>query len=90
MTEDEIKHLSYVLKVTLGQLYTKLADPPLNFYVHNMPYARESKTYNEAAFRWHLTIFPRITMWAGFEFATGIPVNPIPPEVNAKFLRGEM
>ncbi len=89
MTEDEIKHLSFVLKVTLGQLYTKLSDPPLNFYVHNMPLRWESKTYNERAFRWHLTIFPRITNWAGFEYATGIPVNPIPPEVTAKFLRGE-
>ncbi len=89
MTADEIKHLSFVLKVTLGQLYTKLSDPPLNFYIHNMPLRRESKTYNERAYRWHLTIFPRITMWAGFEFATGIPVNPIPPEVTAKFLKGE-
>jgi UDPglucose--hexose-1-phosphate uridylyltransferase len=52
-----------------------------------MPLRRESKTYNEKAYRWHLTIFPRITMWAGFEFATGIPVNPIPPEVTAKFLK---
>jgi UDPglucose--hexose-1-phosphate uridylyltransferase len=38
--------------------------------------------------KWHLTIFPRITIWAGFEYATGIPVNPIPPEVSAKFLKG--
>jgi UDPglucose--hexose-1-phosphate uridylyltransferase len=89
MTADEIKHLSFVLKVTLGQLYTKLSDPPLNFYIHNMPLGRESKTYNEHAYRWHLTIFPRITTWAGFEYATGIPVNPIPPEVTAKFLKGE-
>lgn len=89
MTEDELRHLSFVLKVTLGQLYTKLGDPPLNFYVHTMPLKRESKTYDERAFRWHLTIFPRLTIWAGFEYATGIPVNPIPPEVNARFLRGE-
>lgn len=89
MTEEEIKHLSFVLKVTLGQLYTKLSDPPLNFYIHTMPITQETKTYDERAFRWHLTIFPRITIWAGFEYATGIPVNPIPPEVTAKFLRGE-
>ncbi|MBI3232171.1 MAG: galactose-1-phosphate uridylyltransferase [Candidatus Doudnabacteria bacterium] len=88
-TEEEIHHLSFVLKVMLGQLYTKLSDPPLNFYIHTMPLLKESKTYNEKAFRWHLTIFPRITIWAGFEYATGIPVNPILPEVNAKFLRGE-
>jgi UDPglucose--hexose-1-phosphate uridylyltransferase len=89
MTKEEMRHLSFVLKVTLGQLYTKLSDPPLNFYVHTMPLKRDSKTYDERSFRWHLTIFPRITIWAGFEYATGIPVNPIPPEVTAKFLRGE-
>ncbi len=94
MSEEEIRHLSFVLKVTLGQLYTKLSDPPLNFYIHNMPLRRAEgdhrhSGHEEKAFHWHLTIFPRITIWAGFEFATGIPVNPMPPEVTAKFLRGE-
>lgn len=90
MTAEEIKHLSFVLKVTLGQLYTKLSDPPLNFYIHNMP-SKHNKhaAHEEKAFHWHLTIFPRITIWAGFEYATGIPVNPIPPEVSTKFLKGE-
>lgn len=88
-TEEEIHHLSFVLKVMLGQLYTKLSDPPLNFYIHTMPLLKQSKTYNEKAYRWHLTIFPRITIWAGFEYATGIPVNPMLPEVTAKFLRGD-
>lgn len=89
ITAEELRHLSFVLKVTLGQLYVKLSDPPLNFYIHTLPIDRGSKTYDEKAFRWHLTIFPRITIWAGFEYATGIPVNPMPPEITAKFLRGE-
>lgn len=94
MSEEEIKHLSFVLKVTLGQLYTKLSDPPLNFYIHNMPMRGKDggpahSAHEEKAYHWHLTIFPRITIWAGFEFATGIPVNPIAPEVSTKFLKGE-
>jgi UDPglucose--hexose-1-phosphate uridylyltransferase len=94
MSEEEIKHLSFVLKVTLGQLYTKLSDPPLNFYIHNMPLKKQEgdrrhSAHEEKAYHWHLTIFPRITIWAGFEFATGIPVNPISPEISTKFLRGE-
>lgn len=92
MSEDELRHLSFVLKVTLGQLYTKLSDPPLNFYIHTMPIARSNNihsAFEEKEYHWHLTIFPRITIWAGFEFATGIPVNPMPPEITAKFLRGE-
>ena len=38
ISADEIRSLSYVLKVTLGQLYTKLSDPPLNFYIHTTPF----------------------------------------------------
>lgn len=86
---DELKHLSYVLKVTLGQLYTKLSDPPLNFYIHTMPFLRDAHAvHEEKAYHWHLTIFPRLTTWAGFEFATGIAINPVSPELTAQFLRG--
>lgn len=89
-TEEEIRHLSFLLKVMLGQLYIKLADPPLNFYIHTLPIKRDERSvYDERAYRWHLTIFPRITIWAGFEYATGIPVNPMLPEATAKFLRGD-
>lgn len=88
MTKDQLRHLSFVLKITLGQLYTKLSDPPLNFYVHTMPTKRDSHTlHEERSYHWHLTIFPRITIWAGFEYSTGIPVNPVPPEESTKFLR---
>jgi UDPglucose--hexose-1-phosphate uridylyltransferase len=88
MSAEELKHLAFVLKTTLGQLYTKLSDPPLNFYIHSMPVKRDQHTlHEEASYHWHLTIFPRLTIWAGFEYATGIPVNPMPPEVTAKFLR---
>ncbi len=88
MSAEELKHLSFVLKATLGQLYTKLSDPPLNFYIHTMPVKRDKHTLSEeASYHWHLTVFPRLTIWAGFEYSTGIPVNPMPPEVTAKFLR---
>jgi len=88
-TDEEIKHLAYVLKVTLAQLYTKLNDPPFNIYIHTMPFKRTHQhlTTEESAYHWHLTIFPRLTIWAGFEFGTGIPVNPMPPEEAAEFLR---
>jgi UDPglucose--hexose-1-phosphate uridylyltransferase len=88
MSGKELQSLSYVLKTVLGQLYTKLADPPLNFYFHTMPLPRSAHTlHEENSFHWHLTVFPRITIWAGFEYATGIPVNPVAPETTAEFLR---
>lgn len=90
ITEMEMMHLSHVLKRVLGALYTKLSDPPLNFYIHTMPSKKERTTmHEEGSYHWHLTIFPRLTIWAGFEYSTGIPVNPMPPEETARFLRGE-
>lgn len=89
MSKGELQNLSYVLKTVLGQLYTKLGDPPLNFYIHTMPIARNQHTmHEEGSYHWHLTVFPRITIWAGFEYATGIPVNPMPPEESTEFLKG--
>ncbi len=91
ITPKELEHLSHVLKRVLGALYSKLSDPPLNFYIHTMPVARDAHTmHEEKSYHWHLTIFPRLTIWAGFEYSTGIPVNPMPPEETAKFLRGDI
>lgn len=90
ISEKEITHLAHALKRVLSSLYTKLSDPPLNFYIHTMPIKKDRHTmHEEASFHWHLTIFPRLTIWAGFEYSTGIPVNPMPPEETAKFLRGD-
>lgn len=89
MSNGELKNLSYVLKTVLGQLYTKLGDPPLNFYIHTMPIVRSQHTmHEEGSYHWHLTVFPRITIWAGFEYATGIPINPVEPEQAVEFLKG--
>ncbi|MEZ4180521.1 MAG: galactose-1-phosphate uridylyltransferase [Candidatus Doudnabacteria bacterium] len=90
MSDIELLHLAHVLKKALGSLYVKLSDPPLNFYIHTMPKADEKHLiHEEKSYHWHLTIFPRLTIWAGFEYGTGIPINPMPPEDTAKFLRGE-
>ncbi len=89
LSDIEALHLAHVLKKVLGTLYVKLSDPPLNFYIHTMPTKNvQHSHYQEKSFHWHLTVFPRLTIWAGFEYATGIPINPMPPEETAKFLRG--
>lgn len=87
ISDKQITQLAYVLKVTLGQLYAKLSDPPLNFYIHTMPAHSNNSAYDPKAYHWHLTIFPRLAIWAGFEFGTGIPVNPVSPEEATKFLK---
>ncbi len=89
-SDVELLHLAHVLKKVLGTLYVKLADPPLNYYIHTMPRSSDKHlVHEEKSYHWHLTVFPRLTIWAGFEYGTGIPVNPMPPEETAKFLRGD-
>ena len=39
--------------------------------------------------RLHFEVLPRIAVWAGFEFSTGIIINSVPPEDAAAFYRGE-
>ncbi|MDB4940002.1 MAG: Galactose-phosphate uridylyltransferase [Candidatus Doudnabacteria bacterium] len=88
ISDKEITQLAYVLKVTMGQLFVKLSDPPLNFYLHTLPLAHAKHSgHDRRSFHWHLTIFPRLAYWSGFEYATGIPINPMTPEDATKFLK---
>jgi UDPglucose--hexose-1-phosphate uridylyltransferase len=88
ISDKQVEQLAYVLKVILSKIYIKLSDPALNFYLHTLPFehARHS-AHTEESYHWHFTVFPRLTIWAGFEYATGIPVNPMVPETAAEFLR---
>ncbi|MDP9228031.1 MAG: galactose-1-phosphate uridylyltransferase, partial [Actinomycetota bacterium] len=38
-------------------------------------------------FHWHIDIAPRLTIKAGFELATGVDINILPPELAAEELR---
>ncbi len=38
-------------------------------------------------YHWHITFIPRLTTLAGFEWATGHYINPLPPEQAASWLR---
>jgi UDPglucose--hexose-1-phosphate uridylyltransferase len=80
-TDNQLRELAYALKAIMANMYVRLNNPAVNFYLHTMPFER-SKTviHDEASYRWHITLFPRLVVWAGFEFGTGIPVNPVTPE----------
>lgn len=83
-----LRSLSGVMKDLLGRLYERVGDPALNFYIHTMPsFTAPHAYYEEASFHWHITVFPRQSLWAGFEFSTGIAINPLTPEDAALILR---
>ncbi len=83
--DGEIEALADVLKFTLGAIREKVGDPPYNLMLHTAP--SDGKPYEY--FHWHIEIMPKLTRIAGFEWGTGFYINPTPPELAARILRGE-
>jgi galactose-1-phosphate uridylyltransferase len=38
-------------------------------------------------YHWHMSVIPRLTTLAGFEFGTGFYINSVSPEDAARYLR---
>ena len=82
-----------ILKRTLFRLKKLLGDPPYNLVLHNSPnpIPRPGKPGYWATlqydYHWRVAIIPRLTTVAGFEWGTGLYINPMPPEDAARYLR---
>lgn len=66
----------------LDLLRRVLGDVAYNAVLHTAPHTEG------ATFHWHIHIWPRVVIQAGFEQGTGILVNQVPPEHAAAALRG--
>ncbi len=80
--EDEI-FLADALSHSLKALYNGLDNPDFNYYIRSAPC--DGQAYDE--YSYHVDVFPRTHIYAGFEFATDIEIVPMAPEKAAKFLR---
>lgn len=90
ISEVEKWDMASVLKTALSKLSQALQDPPYNYVLHTAPFRREKLGYwktIEEDFHWHLEIMPRLTKVAGFEWGSGVYINPTPPEEAAAYLR---
>lgn len=85
LTEAEILNFAKILKTCLGGLKILLNDPPYNYGFH-MSLQEETARY----YHWHLEVYPKLTVWAGFEKNTGIYINTVQPEKAAESLREAM
>jgi UDPglucose--hexose-1-phosphate uridylyltransferase len=81
LSHDEVESLAKTIRVSLGGLNNLLNDPPYNFGFHQLC-SSESKHYH-----WHLEVYPRLSIWAGFEKSTGMYINVVSPEDAAKHLQ---
>jgi UDPglucose--hexose-1-phosphate uridylyltransferase len=83
ISAEEQASFAEILGGTLRRIHVTLDDPPYNFTIHTAPCDSDERP----DFHWHLEIFPRLTITAGFEMGTGIFINVTPPEVAARCLR---
>jgi UDPglucose--hexose-1-phosphate uridylyltransferase len=101
ITDHEIRRLSDVLLTSLRRLEGTLEDPPYNYILHSAPFhpydaevfrgvlgpPPTTEAQGLEHYHWHIEIIPRLTKVAGFEWGTGLYINPVPPEVAAEYLR---
>jgi UDPglucose--hexose-1-phosphate uridylyltransferase len=78
--DDVLATIAVALRDALRRLRDVLGDVPYNVVVHTAP-------RDEEPFHWYVEVIPRVTVPAGFEQATGILVNTVPPDQAAETLR---
>jgi UDPglucose--hexose-1-phosphate uridylyltransferase len=81
-SQNEVKTFAQTLKTCLLRLKTLVNDPPYNYGFHM---ALNKEAHNH--YHWHLEVYPRLAIWAGFEKSTGVYINTMTPETAAESLR---
>lgn len=82
LTKPEMSVFAQTLKVSLKALKELVNDPPYNFGFHLSINPQDQDSYH-----WHLEVYPKLAIWAGFEKSTGIYINTVTPETAAESLR---
>jgi UDPglucose--hexose-1-phosphate uridylyltransferase len=82
LSQTEVKTFAETLKTCLKGLKQLVNDPPYNYGFH-LAMNKDACNY----YHWHLEVYPKLAIWAGFEKNTGIYINTMTPEVAAESLR---
>jgi UDPglucose--hexose-1-phosphate uridylyltransferase len=71
--DPTVAAVAVAVRDALRSLRARLDDVPYNLVVHTAP-------RDDGPFHWYVEIVPRLSVVAGFELATGVLVNTVPPE----------
>jgi UDPglucose--hexose-1-phosphate uridylyltransferase len=82
ISQKEMKTFAETLKTCFSGLKSLVNDPPYNYGFH-LALNKEAKDY----YHWHLEVYPKLAIWAGFEKSTGIYINIVTPETAAESMR---
>ena len=75
--------LASLLRQVLQTLESLIQNVCYNYLIHSLPFDTDRNEH----YHWHMEIIPRIATPAGFEWGTGLFMNPMPPEQAASELR---
>lgn len=79
----ELEAIAAALRATLRMLEGALERPAYNLVLHTAPLRAAALPH----YHWHFELIPRLSKLAGFEWGTGLYINPVPPEEAARRLR---
>jgi UDPglucose--hexose-1-phosphate uridylyltransferase len=82
LRSTQVEELSKILHISLVGLAELLSDPPYNLVFHFGPTKAKGN-----AFHWHIRVYPKLSIQAGFELGSGIYINTMKPEAAAQALR---
>ena len=83
-TDKTIFHTAKVAAKVLTAIKDTLGDPDYNFFLHTSPFHGKLE-YSH--YHWHMEIIPKLSLFGGFEWSTGVDINSVDPDDAAKLLR---
>ena len=93
-SDGELLLLAEGIQRVLSTYASVLDQPSYNLILQTAPFRRsrhpDAWSTIDSDYRWHIEILPRLTGVAGFEFGTGVYINPTLPEEAANILREGM
>ncbi|MGC8841723.1 MAG: galactose-1-phosphate uridylyltransferase [Candidatus Sumerlaeaceae bacterium] len=95
LPDEKIVTLARALQHSARALAIELRNSPYNLIIHTSPVRLEKQFDTHQMpladyYHWHIEIVPRLRELNGFEYGTGISVNPVLPEKAAALLRARL
>ncbi|NOY42523.1 MAG: galactose-1-phosphate uridylyltransferase [Planctomycetes bacterium] len=76
LSDEDTVALAEILQQIVGRLQAQLSPLSYNLILHTAPFSQR----HVASYHWHFELVPRSTTLAGFEWGTGMFINPLSPE----------
>ncbi len=81
LSQSQVEALARTMRVCLGGLKSLLNDPPYNYGFHQITDGADD------FYHWHLEVYPKLSIWGGFEKSAGMFINVVSPEDAAMHMR---